>query len=58
VCASHRAKNLAGFHDHALHRDEDLKNLGLYVVANPLRAGLVKSLGDYPHWDAIWLRGG
>jgi hypothetical protein len=26
-----------------------------YVVANPLRAGLVKRLGDYPLWDAIWL---
>ena len=23
--------------------------------ANPLRAGLVTRIGDYPHWDAIWL---
>jgi len=26
-----------------------------YIVANPLRAGLVESVRDYPHWDAIWL---
>ncbi|RUQ45382.1 transposase, partial [Corynebacterium pseudodiphtheriticum] len=24
-------------------------------VANPLRAGLVKRIGDYPLWDAIWI---
>ena len=44
-----------GFHDHALRREEDLAALARYIVANPLRAGLVKRLGDYPHWDAIWL---
>jgi len=27
----------------------------LYIVANPLRAGLVERLGDCPHWDAVWL---
>jgi len=26
-----------------------------YIVANPLRAGLVRSVRDYPHWDAVWL---
>ena len=35
--------------------DEDLKKTARYIVANPLRAGLVKRLGDYPHWDALWL---
>ncbi len=44
-----------GFHDHALRRDEDMKNVARYVVANPLRAGIVDSLNDYPHWDAVWL---
>ena len=42
-----------GFHDHALRREEDLQHLARYVVANPLRAGLVKQIGDYPLWDAI-----
>jgi len=26
-----------------------------YIVANPLRAGLVSRVGDYPLWDACWL---
>jgi REP element-mobilizing transposase RayT len=45
----------SGFHDRALRREEDLVTLARYVVANPLRAGLVKKLGDYPLWDAIWV---
>ncbi|VXB20296.1 REP-associated tyrosine transposase [Pseudomonas sp. 8O] len=44
-----------GFHDHALRKEEDLAATARYVVANPLRAGLVQRIGDYPHWDAIWL---
>ena len=44
-----------GFHDHALRRDEDLLAMARYVVSNPLRAGIVKRLGDYPHWDAVWV---
>ncbi|WP_032829821.1 REP-associated tyrosine transposase [Pseudomonas sp. GM74] len=44
-----------GYHDRALRREEDLVTLARYVVANPLRAGLVEKLGDYPLWDAIWV---
>ncbi|MEN6586863.1 MAG: transposase [Sulfuricella sp.] len=44
-----------GYYDHALRRDEDLREVARYIAANPLRAGLVRHLGDYPHWDAIWL---
>ena len=44
-----------GFHDHALRNDEDIPGIARYIVANPLRSGLVTSVGDYPHWDAIWL---
>ena len=44
-----------GFHDRALRREEDLVKMARYVVANPLRAGLVERLGDYPLWDAIWV---
>ena len=36
-------------------RDEDLRGLARYIVANPLRAQLVQRIGDYPHWDAMWL---
>lgn len=44
-----------GFHDHAIRDDEDLRNVARYIIANPLRAELVKHIGDYPLWDAIWL---
>ncbi len=45
----------AGFHDRAMRKEEDLQALASYIVANPLRAGLVKRVGDYSHWDAMWL---
>jgi REP element-mobilizing transposase RayT len=44
-----------GFHDHALRKDEDMIKAARYIVANPVRAGLVRRVGDYPHWDAVWL---
>lgn len=43
-----------GFYDHAIRKDEDIKNIARYIVANPIRAGLVTRVGDYPHWDAVW----
>jgi REP element-mobilizing transposase RayT len=43
------------FYDHALRKDEDLRDVARYIVANPLRAGLVGHIGDYPLWDAMWL---
>ena len=44
-----------GFHDHALRQEDDVREVARYIVANPLRAGLVEQLADYPHWDAVWL---
>jgi putative transposase len=44
-----------GFHDRALRREEDVKHVARYIVANPVRAGLVEKIGDYPMWDAVWL---
>ena len=43
------------FHDHALRKEEDIRGIARYIVANPLRAGLVNQVGDYPFWDAIWI---
>ena len=43
------------FYDRALRRDENRIAAARYIVANPLRAGLVAHLGDYPHWDSVWL---
>ena len=59
--ASNRAQSRTGsvwaraFHDRALRRDEDLFKAARYLVANPVRAGLVSRVADYPYWDAIWL---
>lgn len=44
-----------GYHDRAMRREEDLQAVARYIVANPLRAGLVQRVGDYPLWDAVWL---
>ncbi|MDR2308299.1 MAG: transposase [Paucimonas sp.] len=44
-----------GFHDRALRRDEDVRTVARYIVANPIRAGLVSRAGLYSHWDATWL---
>ena len=44
-----------GFHDRAIRREEDLRAVARYVVSNPLRAGLVSRVGDYPLWDAMWV---
>ncbi len=45
----------AGYYDHAIRKEEDMQSIARYIVANPVRAGLVTKVGDYPHWDAIWL---
>lgn len=44
-----------GFHDHALRRDENTLVTARYIVANPLREGLVGSIRFYPYWYAAWL---
>jgi hypothetical protein len=44
-----------GFFDRAIRKDDDLLGIARYIVANPLRAGIVDSVGDYPLWDAMWL---
>ena len=44
-----------GYHDHALRAEEDLLDTARYIIVNPIRAGLVKRVGDYPFWDAIWV---
>ena len=44
------------YFDRAIRKDEDLRTIARYIIANPLRAGLVAHIGEYPHWDAIWIR--
>lgn len=44
-----------GYYDHALREDEEVRDIARYIIANPLRAGLVARVGDYPLWDAAWV---
>jgi REP element-mobilizing transposase RayT len=44
-----------GYHDRALRFDDDLTDTVRYVIENPLRAGIVGQLGEYPWWGAAWL---
>jgi putative transposase len=46
---------MPGFHDRALRREDDVRRMARYIVANPLRAGLVSHVALYPYWDAVWL---
>jgi REP element-mobilizing transposase RayT len=44
-----------GFHDKALRQEDDLVKLARYTIYNPVRAGLVRRVGEYSLWDAIWV---
>jgi len=45
-----------GYFDHGIQDQRALRETARYIVANPLRAGLVDTIGGYPHWDAVWLK--
>ena len=42
------------YHDHAVRKDEDLNEVVLYTLHNPVRAGLVKDFRDYSFWYCRW----
>jgi REP element-mobilizing transposase RayT len=44
-----------GYHDHAMRAEEDLRRSARYVIAHPVRAALVRQVGEYPFWNAVWL---
>ncbi|MDH0305318.1 MULTISPECIES: transposase [unclassified Pseudomonas] len=54
-CVERRHIWQTGYHDRALRREEDVKAVARYIVANPIRAGLAKHVGEYSHWDCVWL---
>jgi hypothetical protein len=46
-----------GFHDHVLRQEEDRRAAIRYLIANPIRAGLVVDVRDYPFWGSgVWSR--
>jgi len=44
----------SAYHDRMLRKDEGLVAMARYVVMNPVRAGLVERVQEYPYWDAVW----
>ncbi|OUS68299.1 hypothetical protein B5G52_20050 [Pseudoalteromonas sp. A601] len=44
-----------GFYDSLIRDEEHLLHQARYIAANPIRAGIVNNLGNYPHWDCIYL---
>ncbi len=45
-----------GYHDRLVRQEESLETVGDYIVHNPVRAGLVEDIIDYPLWDILWRR--
>jgi putative transposase len=43
------------YFDHAIRKEEDLKSISRYIVANPLRANIVDNVGSYPFWNSCYL---
>ena len=43
------------FHDRALRCEDEIRQVARYIVSDPLRTGLVRCIGDYPYWDAVWV---
>ena len=43
------------FYDRALRAEDDRLSIARYIIANPLRRGLVKSVKDYSFWDSVYL---
>jgi putative transposase len=41
-------------HDHAIRKDEDLNGVVLYMLNNPVRAGLAEEFHHYPFWYCRW----
>jgi REP element-mobilizing transposase RayT len=48
----------AGYNDRLVQEEESLETVGDYIVHNPVRAGIVENIVDYPLWDILWRRWG
>lgn len=43
-----------GYHDRAIRGEHQLQSASRYIIANPIRAGLVESVSEYPYWGCLW----
>jgi len=37
------------YYEHVLRRDEDVEDIALYILNNPVRAGIVQDFKQYPY---------
>jgi REP element-mobilizing transposase RayT len=44
----------SGYHDHALRQEEAIEDVVHYIVANPVRSGLLEQAGDYRFSWSRW----
>ncbi|TBW56640.1 transposase [Marinobacter halodurans] len=44
-----------GYHERTLRRIEDRQDIARYIILNPVRAGIVRTVREYPHWDSMYL---
>jgi REP element-mobilizing transposase RayT len=42
------------YYEHAIRKDEDLNEVVLYMLNNPIRSGLARNFHDYPFWYCRW----
>ncbi|SBT16432.1 Transposase IS200 like protein [Marinomonas gallaica] len=43
------------FYDRGMRSEQETIETARYIIANPKRAGLVSHVGQYSHWDCIYL---
>jgi REP element-mobilizing transposase RayT len=48
---------MPGYHDRGIRSEAMLLPMARYVIANPVRAGLVARVSDYPYWGCAWSSG-
>ncbi len=41
-----------GYYEHVLRDEERTEEVVFYIIANPIRKGLVENVLDYPHWGS------
>lgn len=43
------------YYDHVLRKEENMENVGLYILYNPVRKGLVSDYREYPFGWSFWM---
>ena len=55
TCKHHLVKWQRNFYDRGMRSNEETVETARYIIANPKRAKIVHHVGQYSHWDCIFL---